>query len=94
MSAMGRSKQPSKHRATTFRIGGKVMVHMGLTPRRAEIVEDRGPIGIGGRRILRVRYVDSTGETRPTFEVPLDYVTVVKERNGRRSGVKAKARGR
>ena len=89
---MSESKRPSANRATTFRVGGKVMVHMGTTPRRAEIVEDRGPIGVGGRRILRVRYINLMGETQPTFEVPLDYVTVVKERNGRRSGVKLKAR--
>ena len=90
---MSERKRPSANRATTFRVGGKVMVRMGPTPRQAEIVEDRGPIGIGGRRILRVRYVDLMGETQPTFEVPLDYVTVVKERNGRRSGAKLKSRG-
>jgi hypothetical protein len=87
---MRETKRSIGGRRTTFPIGGKVLVRMGPTKRRAEVVEDRGPIGRGGRRILRVRFVVPNGEPQPTFEVPLDHVTAVKTRAGRPTSVKAK----
>ena len=67
---MTKTRSPSKSNATTFRVGGKVFVRMGSTKRAAQVVEDRGPIGVGGRRILRVRYLYPKGELQPTFEIP------------------------
>lgn len=89
---MNERKQSSGRRAATFPVGGKVIVRMGPSPRRAEVVEDRGPIGRGGRRILRVRFVEPAGEPQPTFEVPLDHVTAIKARAGRSASAKSRAR--
>ena len=87
---MAKVKQVSRRKQRTFRIGGKILVRMGPTTRAAQVVEDRGPIGVGGRRILRVRYLEPKGEPQPTFEVPLDHVTAVKERAGRLVAAKTK----
>jgi hypothetical protein len=49
------------------------MVRFGPTNQVAvEIVEDRGPIGVGGRRLVRVRYLPSSGDNESTFEVAMD----------------------
>jgi hypothetical protein len=76
---MNKLNASSRLTPSDFKVGRKVLVRMGRTKRRAEVVEDRGPIGVGGRRIVRVRYVSSrTGEPQQTFEVPLDHVTLLK----------------
>lgn len=79
---MSGRKRPSNRRTPPFLIGATILVRMGPTVRRAEIVEDRGPIGRGGRRILRVRFVSPKGEQQPTFEVPLEHVSAVNKRAG------------
>jgi hypothetical protein len=39
------------------------------------IVEDRGGIGRGGRRLLRVAYSAPSGQIREVFELPAENVT-------------------
>jgi hypothetical protein len=41
---------------------------------KAQVVEDRGRIGIGGRRILRVHVLDAPGDDDWFFEVAEDDV--------------------
>jgi hypothetical protein len=44
----------------------------------ARVVEDRGPIGVGGRRLLRVEVLEAEpGEDAPRFEVPAERVEIV-----------------
>lgn len=52
----------------TYRLAGR--------PVRAEVVEDRGPVGWNGRRLLRIRTMNELEEVRETFEIPADEVTL------------------
>lgn len=78
-------KRSSTRPVSSFHVGGKVIVHIGPSRRTAEIVEDRGYIGVGGRRILRVRYVRPSSEARSTFEVPTTMVSPAPARSVRTS---------
>lgn len=50
-------------------VGDLVLVGFGSTQARARVVEDRGPIGVGGRRLLRVEIMT---EEPLTYEVPAE----------------------
>ncbi len=72
---MSRSRSNTKHAGVgdvvTFDYGG------GLTV-TGTVVEDRGHIGVGGRRLVRVR-VEIEGSAEPMFiELPDEALTVVK----------------
>ena len=47
---MSKVKEP----APRFRVGDWVSLLYGLRKVRAQIIEDRGPLGVGGRRIYRL----------------------------------------
>ncbi|HUO10149.1 MAG TPA: hypothetical protein VM008_17720 [Phycisphaerae bacterium] len=60
-----------------LRIGKRVKVRLGGTTWRARIIEDRGPIGLNGRQLVRVELLDDeqTDEAKVAHqfvEVPLD----------------------
>lgn len=58
-------------RPPRLRVGGRVTFNLGGRRFAGVIVEDRGPIGAGGRRLYVVRaQIDPTGET--VFELPAD----------------------
>jgi hypothetical protein len=66
-------KTPLKDDASTPALGTKVRVHLGSHVFEAEVVEDRGDIGAGGRRLLRVAVkVDTT--VIEEYELPADQV--------------------
>jgi urease beta subunit len=66
-------KKKKRITKTELDIGTRAMVRFGPTNQVAvEIVEDRGPIGVGGRRLVRVRYLPSSGDNESTFEVAMD----------------------
>ena len=51
-----------------FRVGDYVSFAMGRTQRvRAIIVEDRGPIGVGGRRLYGLRFQMSAEYDQPQY---------------------------
>jgi hypothetical protein len=62
-------------RATTrkkrkLRVGDRVSIQRGTRTVRATIIGDRGHIGVGGRRLLRIKH-DSSDTSEPAmFEVP------------------------
>ena len=59
-----------------FRVGDRVRVILGPQDLVGTIVEDRGKIAFGGRRLFRVRVdFDSTNTTY--IEVPQDEITAV-----------------
>ena len=59
----------------TFRVGDRVRFLFGTTTLRGIIVEDRGAIGVGGRRLLRVQFSFLAEE--PMFiEIPEDELEV------------------
>ena len=51
-----------------FTVGSRVLVHYGTSDRAAIVIEDRGPIGVGGRRLLRILM----DEDEDPFEVPAE----------------------
>jgi len=52
------------------KVGSRVMVTFGGKEVAAIVIEDRGPLGVGGRRLLRVR-LDFGDEGEPIeFELP------------------------
>ena len=74
---MGRS---TIRKAPTLRVGDWVTIPFGVEQARAKIIEDRGTLGVGGRRLYRVRMYHSAGvATAPPVtiecEVPEEEVT-------------------
>lgn len=54
-----------------FRVGDLVRIRLAGTIYTARVVEDRGRIGVGGRRLLRIELLDGEeGEEARRFEVP------------------------
>ncbi len=64
-----------KQRTPAISVGSHVMWRMGRRDVHAIVVEDRGPIGVQGRRIVRVRAVLDPIEPPLEFEVPVEELT-------------------
>ena len=67
-------------RATTSgsavaQVGQEVVLHVGSQEIPAVVVEDRGPLGIDGEQIVRVRVPSSEGEEPDEFEIPASALT-------------------
>ncbi|MHB1808614.1 MAG: hypothetical protein ACYCU0_04880 [Solirubrobacteraceae bacterium] len=65
------------HRRSTPKVGSFVGVRVGLSVQRARVIEDRGNIGAGGRRIVRVEIEpDPPGldEEPVRFEQPAEWL--------------------
>jgi co-chaperonin GroES (HSP10) len=60
----GEEEQPPK-----FKVGDRVVFRSGNGDEQGVVVEDRGPLGIGGRRLYGLHYEFLPGETRYT-EMP------------------------
>ena len=54
-----------------FRLGDWVTFKYGVRPVFAQIIEDRGPLGVGRRRLYRIRLAREFDES-PSFEMPED----------------------
>lgn len=53
-----------------LKVGDRVLIQRAGGVARAVVIEDRGNLGVGGRRILRIR-VESEHTSEPAvFEVP------------------------
>ena len=63
---------PGRHGRVRFGGGSEVKV---------VVVEDRGPVGYTGRRLVRVRYADPEADPASTFEVPADELVLATPRN-------------
>lgn len=53
-----------------LRVGSRVSLRFGLRSVRGTIIEDRGPLGVGGRRLWRVRLEISDVAEPIEIEVP------------------------
>lgn len=75
-----KSTRRKKVKVKQPRVGAVVEVAVGGGFwRTGTVVEDRGPIGVGGRRLFRVRVqLDPKGEPI-YYEAPLDELRLVKE---------------
>lgn len=69
---MGRKKA----RPLTLPVGTRVLVHWPTTTTEAEVIEDRGYLGIGGRQIVRIRATQET-DLPKDFEVPAEELEVL-----------------
>lgn len=85
------AKNPSAALTTgPFREGDRVRLLWGVTPVEGIVIEDRGNLGVGGRRIYRIRVQLDDNITEPLeSEWPAEDLTLVarapsKSRNGRR----------
>jgi hypothetical protein len=58
-----------RKKAARFRVGDWVAFRFGAGDATAQVIEDRGPIGVNGRRLYRVRL--TLAFTEPdSFELP------------------------
>jgi hypothetical protein len=70
LSFMG--KKAKRKSADEFQVGDRALLHYGTHDFIAEIIEDRGHIGMGGRRLVRIR-MTLEPEVEPfEFEVPAE----------------------
>ena len=60
-------KRRSSHR---FSVGSLVKVRFGHKLLRARVLENRGPIGMGGRHLVRIELVNTSIEDNAPFEIP------------------------
>lgn len=76
-------KLPSAPRARRKRIkvGDHIVLHLGARDVYAEVVEDRGFIGHGGRQLLRIRKLGVPPEMSQPYEVPAVEVELVEKKN-------------
>lgn len=52
-----------------FHEGDRALLHYGSTDVEVEVIEERGPIGVHGRRLVRVR-MPVTASDPVEFEIP------------------------
>jgi len=71
-------KRPKTRSAARLpRVGDRVSVHFGMSDAEGVVVEDRGPIGINGRRLLRVELTIDQVTEPMAIEVPAEEVRVI-----------------
>jgi hypothetical protein len=58
-------------------VGSKVRMRFGTVDVVATVTEHRGPLGVGGRELLRVRFFFTDTDDPVETEVPIDEVTLV-----------------
>jgi len=68
-------KFQAKSKLHQFRVGDTVKVRFGNGRSQARIIEDRGPIGVKGRRLVRVQLLKSKDDLDLAFEVPVEELT-------------------
>jgi hypothetical protein len=60
-----------------IRVGDEVVYDSGLHRWRAIVIEDRGNLGVGGRRIWRIRTLSDSPGAEHEVETPEDELTLV-----------------
>jgi hypothetical protein len=61
-------------------VGRQGEVRFGESSVKVIVVEDRGPIGYSGRRLVRVRFVDPEADPSNSFEIPTDELVLAAPR--------------
>jgi hypothetical protein len=70
----GKAASPKRRRK--IRVGDRVIRIVGTRRFPAEVVEDRGFIGKGGRQLLRIRRVGVSPELAEPYEVPAEELEI------------------
>lgn len=60
-----------------MRVGDRVRLTFGSHEVFADVIEDRGNLGVRGRQILRILPVNSPSGMDDAFEIPAEQVTKV-----------------
>lgn len=58
-------------------VGSKVRMRFGSSHVEATVLEHRGPLGVGGQELLRVRFKYEDANEAIDTEVPVDEVTPI-----------------
>ena len=58
-------------------VGSKVRMRFGTADVVATVTEHRGPLGVAGRELIRVRFFFTDTEDPIETEVPIDEITLV-----------------
>jgi hypothetical protein len=58
--------------ATRFSVGDSAVVELPGGASEVRVVEDRGALGVGGRRLVRVQVLDDGLDVPITFELPAE----------------------
>src|SRR5262249_50655517 len=74
--AMGKKRPNDSAGTPRFKYGDRVKYHFGQHDLDAVVVEDRGGLGIGGRRLYGIRFYLSPDDIAYT-EVPAEYLTPI-----------------
>ena len=82
--------KPAASRLHLLPLACKVYVQIGTQKRLARIVEDRGTIGRGGRRLLRVTFSGGDDAVEQSFEIPAAEVTRARPSVRRAQTIKGK----
>jgi|GEM_PF-2483102 len=61
---------PPQHVPPKFQVGDRVEFLFGVRRVHGEIVEDRGQIGVGGRRLYGIRFELTANEEPEYIEIP------------------------
>lgn len=63
------------------KVGDAVTARYGMYTVRGTVIEDRGNVGMGGRRMFRI-HVDVGGDAEPLdFEIPADDISSVQHKS-------------
>jgi hypothetical protein len=87
---MSAKKTASRQKIRTVRVGDRVSFRFAGQKRIARIIEDRGNIGVGGRRLIRVVFVRPHEQFGEPFELPADAVSPVAKDRVRRTSAGAR----
>lgn len=68
------SKKPVRP-GDEIKVGDRVLYHLPYGTWKAVVIEDRGHIGVNGRRILRILTQDEVEDARIDFEVPAEHLS-------------------
>lgn len=74
----------SQRRKPSITVGKRVSFRIGSSRLRGTVIEDRGRIGKGGRRILRIRLLSDGIETDDSVEMPQEELVAARTSNGRK----------
>jgi hypothetical protein len=71
---MSRQNGHRRQRRATPKVGAFVGIRMGAEVKRARVIEDRGNIGVGGRRLVRLELEQDLidGDEPIRFERPVE----------------------
>jgi len=72
------AKHAKSSRKARMKVGDRVVLHLGPQDIFAEVVEDRGFIGVGGRQLVGIRRTGVSEELTQSYEVPAEELELVK----------------